>query len=157
MTVQGWKLLLASALPVSGLIAMHGALTFDPRRSDTPLHVMDPPEPATRSDAVSPGPAPVDTIIQRNIFRDDRSADPATEDGEAEGVTADRSRVRLLGVILGRHPAALFGQVPGQTSPRLIEPGDTLGGFRLISVTDSTALITFGADSVLLVLGGSTR
>jgi len=53
----------------------------------------------------------------------------------------------LTGVVWGTRPSALIEGIPGQEGARLLRPGDTAGGIRLRSLTQTRAVLV-GFDTV---------
>jgi hypothetical protein len=59
----------------------------------------------------------------------------------------------LAGIVWSSRPVAVVGGIPGTTGPRVMHPGDTLGGVRLHRLTQGGAALTGYDTTWSLTLG----
>jgi hypothetical protein len=148
--------IVASVLPLSGIFALRAALTFQPTVDPVPTAAVDYRNPVAGAGVAMEYQVPVDSVVSHNLFRPGRGESPSLPDGETSRGDVS-GELRLRGIILGFRPAALLEGLPAQPLPRFLEPGDTLGGWRLVAVNDSSAIVAFGPDSVRLRLEEAGR
>ena len=149
---------IAAILPVSGAFAVRAALTFDPAPEHVALPASEERDSLSGNTiALPPDPVPTDSVVSRNIFQPDRKNLPAANASPAHQQRDRLNGLRLRGTIVGARPAALLDGIPEYYTPRLLEIGDTLSGFHVIAVDDSSATVTFATDSIRLPLRDPNR
>lgn len=164
---------IAIAAPLLGASVYGGVVLRRPTRADgaatSKASLTGPPNSVVHTETVAAPNDVVSAIVERNPFRPDRSRSieryqlegssevsivqpsPAPPD---EPVRPTIPEIRLVGLVAlgsGRGMAAV--EVAGSNA-RLLSIGDSIAGFRLVSVTGSEAKLSRPDTTLLLSLKG---
>lgn len=111
-----------------------------------------PPAPST-GQARKPEAQTLAEIVNRNLFRPDRSNESPTENAKMPGLPF------LFGTMnLGNGSFALMapGDQPAGLSKR-VYPGDEIGGYKLVSIAGSQVVVEWGEKKVSIDVSESAR
>ena len=126
------------ALSLSG-VAAGGWLIFRDRLGPVPAPAMAFAATTVNRDSLPNFDSLAALIVARNVLSPTRSPGPGSEATTVSEVSAPagapgRPVLRLTGVLWSASPTAVIEGFPGHTGARILSPGDSIGGYRVLEI-----------------------